>query len=111
IETDAQWQSLCTAIGRPELAEAARYASADARVARRAEVDQMVSDWTRTRNASEVMTALQAAGIPAGVVQDNEQLYSDPQIKARDFVAVVDQPGIGDFPIAKLPIRTSPGMM
>ena len=61
METKAQWQRLCAAIARPELAEDARFRSLSARLRHREVLDGLIAEWTRDRDASEVMRRLQAA--------------------------------------------------
>jgi len=62
----ADWQALCKAIGREDLAARSDLATADGRRAAAAEIDTAVSGWTKERSPDAVMTALQSAGVPAG---------------------------------------------
>ena len=64
----------------------------------------MISAWTRSRAASEVVEIFQSSGIAAGIVQDAAALFSDPQLKARDFL--LDLPDIGPLVDAS-PLRLS----
>lgn len=42
------------------------------------------------------MGTLQAAGVPAAVVQDGRDLLADPQLRERDFFFAVDHPVVGE---------------
>ena len=55
-----------------------------------------MGEWTQQRDAFEVMAALQAAGVPAGVVQNTADLLErDPQLKKRGFFTLLDHPEAG----------------
>ena len=51
------------------------------------------------------MRLLQDAGVPAGVVQNAEDLANDPQLRARDFFIHLDHPVFGDTISDGLPIK------
>ncbi|MEE8412937.1 MAG: CoA transferase [Dehalococcoidales bacterium] len=86
VFTDEEWRSLCLVIGAPALAEDSRFATLLARKEHEAELDKLVGEWTRTREAVDVMNMLQAAGVAAGLVETNEyQMESDPHLKARKY--------------------------
>lgn len=89
---DDSWLRLCTVLGRPELAE--RFTSSDVRVANRAEIDEIVTAWTRERTPHEAMGLLQDAGVAAGAMNRVADLPKDPQLAARGFLAVQPQPQI-----------------
>jgi crotonobetainyl-CoA:carnitine CoA-transferase CaiB-like acyl-CoA transferase len=87
--TDAHWRALCAAMKRHDLAGDARYATFDARDARRDELDALLAQWTMHFDPHECERLLQAAGIPAHTVQDPRDLANDPQFQHRDhFVSV-----------------------
>jgi len=61
-------------------------------------LDRLVEEWTAMRSPGEVMTILQQAGVPAGIVQDSVDLSErDPQLKHRSFYQVLDHPEIGKY--------------
>lgn len=98
VETDAEWRALCGAIGRPDLAEDPRFATRAARSAHETALDLALGDWTGRHDAEEVMAALVAAGVPAGVVQDGRDLVErDPHLRARGFYETVEHPVAGAF--------------
>jgi crotonobetainyl-CoA:carnitine CoA-transferase CaiB-like acyl-CoA transferase len=86
VPDDAAWRRLCALIGRPEWSDDPRFASVAGRLEHRAALDAAISDWTRERDAYEVMRTLQDAGIAAGVAQTAEdELRHDRQLAARGF--------------------------
>ncbi len=100
-EDDAQWQRLCVTIGQAELAAHTRFADVISRVHRRAEIDEIVSAWTRVRSPHEAAEELQAAGVPAGAAQLVTELLDDPQLRAREYVTFVPHPEAGETPYAR----------
>src|SRR5262245_29926686 len=80
IRSDAEWQRFCAAIGLEGLAADARYATVEGRLARRRELDSLVAGYTRSRDAGALQVQLQASGIAAHVVQNSDELVTDPQL-------------------------------
>jgi crotonobetainyl-CoA:carnitine CoA-transferase CaiB-like acyl-CoA transferase len=70
VGTDRQFAALCDAVGRPELAADARFATNDARVAHRAELREALEAVLAARPAGDWADALTAVRVPAGRVND-----------------------------------------
>jgi crotonobetainyl-CoA:carnitine CoA-transferase CaiB-like acyl-CoA transferase len=70
VGTDRQFAALCDAVGRPELAADARFATNDARVAHRAELREALEAALAARPAGDWADALTAVRVPAGRVND-----------------------------------------
>ncbi|MCY4529493.1 MAG: CoA transferase [Chloroflexi bacterium] len=85
IETDCQFQALCTVVGQPGLAADGRFATPADRKRNEGELDGMLESWTRERTAETVMYLLQGAGVPAGAVLTNEQVAKNEHFRARGF--------------------------
>ena len=94
----------------PAPASEPAYRDAPERVARRAELDAIVSEWTRARDADEIASALQARGIAAGRVANNRQLLEDPHLNARNFFAELEEPDVGVKKYPGQPIRMTNAM-
>jgi len=98
-------------MGRPELAADARFATVDARLAHAAELDAVITDWTRARTTDEVVAAL-AGSVAVGAVQDASRLVGDAQLGARQMVVPLDHPGHPEpVGVAGVPVKLagSPG--
>lgn len=96
-----EWRALCRVIGRAELISDSRFTDLNARLNHRAELDGIVQEWMQARPAEEVMNKLQAAGVPAGVVQTGADLLKDPQLRQRNYFAEFPDSLIGPFEIAR----------
>jgi benzylsuccinate CoA-transferase BbsF subunit len=85
VFTDEEWEGFKNILGNPDWTDEPRFATAAGRQENRDELGRLITAWTRGLPAAEVMSRLQADGVPAGVVQDAAELTSDPQLKARGF--------------------------
>jgi crotonobetainyl-CoA:carnitine CoA-transferase CaiB-like acyl-CoA transferase len=88
-----------------ELAVTVRDA-ADAEALRRATGGDAsgLATWCAARSAADAMRALQAAGVPAGRVQNAHHLFTDdPQLSARAFFATLESPVFGERPFERFP--------
>ena len=106
VRDDDDWRRLRTVLGDPRWAADEELAMAAGRIARRAEVDERLAAWTRTRAPRAVTALLQAAGVPAGFMQRGEDYPDDPQLQARDFFRVLEQPGLDPIMVDNMPFRS-----
>ena len=77
---DAQFVKLCGILGAPELAEAEAYKDNKGRVTHRAELVGKLCALTARMKRQELLDKLEAAGIPAGPINDLQQVFADPQV-------------------------------
>lgn len=91
--SDAIFKRLMVAIGRPDLAEDEDLATNDRRVARNAERDAAIADWTRKHTIAEALDALEAGGIPAGRIYSVADIVDDPHYLAREMIIQAALPG------------------
>jgi benzylsuccinate CoA-transferase BbsF subunit len=101
VRDEEEWRSFCQVIGRPELGNDSRFADRQARLRQASELDVIVQQWIATKSAEEVMTSLQSAGVPAGVVQTGADLLNDPQLRHRNYFAAFPDSLIGPFEIPR----------
>ena len=72
------WKRLLGVFGREDLIGDPRYDTPEARNEHEAEVNALVSGWTRQHDKHEAMRRIGAAGIPAGAVLDTKELSEEP---------------------------------
>ena len=94
---EGQWRALCATMGRPALADDARFATLAARKANEAALDAEVERWTAAQTPDEVMRACAAAGVPSGAVLSPEGLFSDPQLAHRGQFVYLEQVEMGRY--------------
>ena len=75
---DTVFKRLTEAMGRPELAADARYATHSARGANQKELDELISDWTRTITAERLEQLMDEFGIPSGKIYRAPEMLADP---------------------------------
>ena len=80
---DTQFIKLCGILGEPQLAEVPAYKDNKGRLAQRAELVGRLCALTARMTRSELLQKLEGAGVPAGPINDLEQVFSDPQVKHR----------------------------
>jgi crotonobetainyl-CoA:carnitine CoA-transferase CaiB-like acyl-CoA transferase len=85
IGSDAEFARLCAAIGRPELADDARFADVVSRRHNQDVLDEAIAAWTSQRTQREAARMLQAAGVAAAPVLRIPELLQDEHMRARGF--------------------------
>jgi len=83
---DSIFKRLMAAIGRDELARDPQLADNTGRVARVGEIDGAIGAWTAGRSVGEVLTALDAADVPAGRIYTVADIAADPHYAARGML-------------------------
>jgi crotonobetainyl-CoA:carnitine CoA-transferase CaiB-like acyl-CoA transferase len=89
---DSVWRRLAEAMGRPELATDARFASHVARGEHQAELDALIEQWTSGYASSELLELLHGRGVPAGKIYRAPDMLADEHFRARDALVKVDHP-------------------
>ena len=94
---DTVFRRLAAAMGRPELAEDPRYATHDARGERQAELDALIAEWTLGQDRVALGALLDEAGVPRGDIYRGAEMLEDAHFKARDTIARVMHPRLGEL--------------
>jgi CoA:oxalate CoA-transferase len=102
---NARWRRLCELMGRAELAEDARFATAKARAANVDEIDEIVAAWTRLHTREALMTMLSAADVFCGIVKELPEVMTDPHLHARGMLREIEDPRLGRITIWTSPLR------
>jgi crotonobetainyl-CoA:carnitine CoA-transferase CaiB-like acyl-CoA transferase len=105
--TDAEWQALCRVMGNPRWTQAEHFHTMLGRKAHEDELEARLSEWTRGWAAPVLMRTLQAAGVPAGVVNKNKDIIEDPQLQHRGHFVYMEHPEVGRHPVQRSEFRLS----
>ena len=98
VSTDEEWRAFCRVIGEPEWTKSLRFATLADRKNNEDELEKHINRWTSQYTAREVMAMMQEAGVPAGVVQNGEDIVDlDPHFKARELLPRMYHPVVGDY--------------
>ncbi len=106
LQSDRYWADFCVALGRPELADDARFADMGSR-AGNAEACVAELDATfASRPRAEWMEILRKGGdFIFTLVNSIDELPDDPQMKANDYIVDFDHPSFGPTPNVGIPVR------
>ena len=107
VTSDEEWVSLCGAMGSLSLSTDPRFSTFAARKENVEELDRLIGEWTAEREARHVMDLLQKAGVPAGVVQNQSDLWEDPHLKHQDFFQWLEHSECGPMPYDGLQFKLS----
>ncbi len=80
---DAQYQRLVQVLGLADMAGDPRFASNADRIANRAAMTEGLTAATRAWTKADLLAACEAAGVPAGPINDLAEVFADPQVVAR----------------------------
>jgi len=88
---DRHWQKLAAVIGQPELADDPRFASVEARLQHRREVDEVVAAWMARCSVDEAYAALRKADLPVSPIRTYAEAARDPHVREREMLQEVAQ--------------------
>jgi len=91
-----QFEALCRAVGRPDLADDPRFARRADRLRHRAALTSEIESALAARTAAEWESRLNQAGVPAGRVLSVPEVLAHPQVAERGLVRQFEEvPGAG----------------
>ena len=99
---DAQYQRLCGLLGLGEIADAPEFRTNADRIANRETLTDRLTEATRSWAKDALLAACEAAGVPAGPINDLAEVFDDPQIRHRGMR--IDRDGV---PGVRSPFRFS----
>ena len=87
--SDAQWERLCTVMGRGDVNDAGDYARMAARITYRADVDAIITEWTQAHTVAECAEALNAASLSNGAIVTLDPHPAEPNLEHRGMIREV----------------------
>ncbi|MEI8152328.1 MAG: CoA transferase, partial [Hyphomicrobiales bacterium] len=106
VTTDAEWVTLAKMIDSSALATDKDLKTAQGRQAAHDHIDLILTAWTRSRRAQNVVHDFQQAGICAAVVQSPFELVDDRHLAAREYWQFIDRRISGsNQPHPSFPVR------
>jgi len=109
IGNDGQFQRFCEFAGRPELAADPRFATNAARVTNRAALIEEMKPLLAARPSAVWLEEMEKRTIGCGPINNVDQVFADPHVKARGMVIGMEHPAIGgaEVPLVASPLRFS----
>lgn len=104
VGNDAQFESLCHAVGREDLLQDGRFATNPGRVEHRGELVSELERTFSTHNADEWTAGIRAAGVPCGPVNGLAEVFSDPHVLSSGILRDVEHPAAGTLKMLASPL-------
>jgi crotonobetainyl-CoA:carnitine CoA-transferase CaiB-like acyl-CoA transferase len=107
VPNDGLWRKMCDALELYELKDHPKYSVNVDRVANREELVEILTEYTKSKESSEIIERLKRAGVPCGPIHDLAQVLAHPQVQYREMIQEVEHPTIGTLKILGIPIKLS----
>jgi crotonobetainyl-CoA:carnitine CoA-transferase CaiB-like acyl-CoA transferase len=104
VGNDDQWRRFCSLAGL-DLDE--RFATNRLRVTRYAELRPILTQCLQRRTRRDWIERLTAAGVPCGSVRDLGEVFTDPQLDAREMIARAEHATLGAIRLLGVPVKLS----
>ena len=101
------WQKFCETMGRPDWATDDRFATAPARSKNRDALGEEIEAITATATTAEWIDRFNAAGVPAGEINDISQVFANPQVRHLGLAQPVTSQERGETELVGQPILMS----
>ncbi|KIS29122.1 CoA-transferase [Arthrobacter sp. SPG23] len=92
---DSVFVRLAAAMGRSELASDARYSNHAARGVHQEELESLIAEWAAGYNHDELTSLLDRHSVPNSPVSSIEDIFADPQLRARGMLVDVPDEQLG----------------
>jgi crotonobetainyl-CoA:carnitine CoA-transferase CaiB-like acyl-CoA transferase len=104
VGNDDQWRRFCTVAG---LDRDERFETNRQRVMRYDELRPILTECMRRHTRQHWIGQLNKAGVPCGSVRDLKEVFTDPQLDARQMIAQAEHATLGAIRLLGLPIKLS----
>ena len=96
----APFRRLAECMGRPDLADDPRFATAAARVENEGALDDLIAAWTGSHPLEALEARLHEAAIPATSILSMADIFAHPHYRARGMLAEVSDEDLGHVTLA-----------
>ncbi|TWJ18355.1 CaiB/BaiF CoA transferase family protein [Geobacter argillaceus] len=107
VGNDEQYRRFCAVAGAPHLATDERFATNADRVRNRDSLIPLLRDIFGLRTKSWWIAELEKAGVPCGPINTIEEVFADPQVRARSMCVTVEHASAGEIPLVGTPMKFS----
>ena len=107
VGNDGQFRSFCAEAGLDALPADQRFKTNPTRIAHRDELVEIIAGAMRTRTTEAWITALESAGVPCGPINTIDQVFADPQVRARGMAQTMTRSDGHEVTLVASPLRLS----
>lgn len=107
VANDGLWEKCCEALGWEDLKADTSLETNDDRIERREWLIETMNERLSSQTSNEILSRLEDAGVPAGLVHTVDQVLNLPQVKERESILQIDHPTITDLRMPGFPVKLS----
>ena len=107
VGNDGQYAKFCDVAGHPELATDLRFAKNTDRVKNRQVLVPLLEEIMLKRTKADWLSALEAAKVPCGAINNLSEVFADPHVAARQMVSTWQHPNQKDLKLVASPLKLS----
>lgn len=107
VGNDGQFAKFCAVAGRAELASHPHFIKNADRVRHRAELVPLLEAILKTRTKAAWLSALEAAKVPCGAINNLAEVFADPHVQARQMVTPWNHPVEPHLRLVASPLKLS----
>jgi crotonobetainyl-CoA:carnitine CoA-transferase CaiB-like acyl-CoA transferase len=107
--TPEEFRGLCTAMGKPELADDVRFKDHLSRLQKdnAEEINKIIARWTKNKTPQEIETLAEKYGFAASHLYTTKDVVEDEHFRERGFITKVDDPVLGQYLTHEFPVMMS----
>ena len=107
VGNDGQWRRFCEIGGQAALADDPRFQRVRDRVRNREALLPLLEEMVSRFSSVHWIEAMEAAGVPCGPINDLQQVFENPQVRARGMRVDLNRPDAGAVRLVANPIKAS----
>jgi formyl-CoA transferase len=104
---DGQYQKFVEAGGRPELGRDERFLTNPLRVKNREALVPLLADMMQEKPRDAWIDLLESVGVPCGPINNLDEVFDNPQVKARGMEVKLAHPLAGEVRLVRSPMKMS----
>ena len=107
VGSERLWERFCKAMGREDLFDDPDYAQNGDRLRNRSKLVPLLQGEFLKKPVQDWLGQLDEGGVPCGPINQLSDVFSDPQVLARDMLIEIPHPTLGRIKQAGVPIKFS----
>lgn len=107
VGNDGQFAKFCAVIGQPDWASDSRFSTNSARVRHRDVLVPQIAKLLQQQSKQYWLSALEAAKVPCGPINNLAEVFEDPHVQARGMVDQWAHPYADDVSLVASPLKFS----